>query len=285
MMQLPGGLIVNGERRRDFQFRELTGECELMLCEQPTPAQDDVFCHAQRVTHVLCQNLASIGGQSATRETVNALSVGDRQFLMRQLAVHIDDGVVWLTAVCGQCTEKFDVSFRHSELPVKPAGEHYPSKDIEISLGKVTVSVPTGNDQLAVVEIANQQQAMWRLITRLVRRKGRRQQLQPEQLTTEDIEQIEITAEAMSPEIATELSASCPNCQAENRLPVTPYSCFDRSADDLLNEIHTIALYYHWSEQDILALPSARRQHYIQLIDRSRGMAERHQMIHGGLHG
>jgi hypothetical protein len=31
----------------------------------------------------------------------------------------------------------------------------------------------------------------------------------------------------------------------------------------LLDEVHVIALAYHWSEQDILALPRARRRHYL----------------------
>ena len=288
MMQLPGGLMVNGERRRDFEFREMTGELERILCEPSVPKQGYVSSHAERVTHVLSQILASIGGQSATREVVNALSVGDRQFLMRQLSVYIDDRPVWLTAACRQCAEKFDVSFRHSELPVKPAGEHYPSWEIAVSLGQVIVCVPTGNDQLAIAEIVDHQQAMRRLITRLVKRKGCKRQfeaVEPEQLTVEDIERIEAAAEAMSPEIATELSADCPNCHAQNRLTVTPYGCFERSADTLFHEVHSIAMHYHWSERDILSLPSTRRQHYLQLIDHSRGMADRRHLAHGGLHG
>ena len=187
MMQLPGGILVNATLRRDFTFREFTGGLELMLNRQASPELN----HVERVTQVLCNALASIGGQQVSEELVSGLSVGDRQFLMRQLAVHMDDRPVWLTAVCHHCAEKFDVSFLQSELPVKPAGKGYPSRDVIVSLGKVTVSVPTGNDQLAVSGITDNQKALRTLIARLVKIKGRRPGLKPENLTAKDIEKIE----------------------------------------------------------------------------------------------
>lgn len=280
-MQLPGGIMINSVLRRDYTFREFTGGLELILNAQTHQESG----HVARVTHVLCNALDSIGGQQVTEEIVSELSVGDRQFLMRQLAVYMDDQPVWLTAVCHRCAEKFDVSFRQSELPVKPAGEGYPSRDIEVSLGKITVSVPTGNDQRAVSVITDDQKALRTLITRLVKLKGRRQRLKPEHLTAEDIEKIESVSEAMSPEIATEVLAVCPHCEAQNRLTASPYSCFEKSTDTLFNEVHTIAMHYHWSEQDILDLPSARRQKYLKLIDRSRGMTGRSHVTQEGHNG
>lgn len=38
------------------------------------------------------------------------------------------------------------------------------------------------------------------------------------------------------------------------------------SADLLLTEVHALALHYHWSERDILALPRARRRRYLALL-------------------
>jgi len=36
----------------------------------------------------------------------------------------------------------------------------------------------------------------------------------------------------------------------------------------LYEEIHVIAMHYHWSEAQILALPCTRRQRYLALIAR-----------------
>jgi len=277
--------MVDGERRCDFEFREMTGELELMLHSKPNTPATPVSSPVERVTQVLSHALGHVGGQQATLEMVNALSVGDRQFLMRHLAAHVDDEPVWLTATCHHCSEKFDVSFLYTELPVKPAGEGYPSREVDTSLGKVTVSAPTGNDQLALVGITDDQQALLQLVERLVTVQGRKKPLRVERLTVEDLEAIESTAEDLSPEIATQLLANCPNCDAQNRLNITPYSCFERSVEPLFSEVHTLAMYYHWSEQAILDLPRVRRQRYLHLIDRSRGITDRpHSLFEEG-HG
>lgn len=40
----------------------------------------------------------------------------------------------------------------------------------------------------------------------------------------------------------------------------------EASAARLLDEVHRLALAYHWSERDILALPAARRREYLQRL-------------------
>jgi hypothetical protein len=36
--------------------------------------------------------------------------------------------------------------------------------------------------------------------------------------------------------------------------------------DRLYQEVHVLALHYHWSERSILALPAAKRQRYLGLL-------------------
>ena len=38
------------------------------------------------------------------------------------------------------------------------------------------------------------------------------------------------------------------------------------NVDRLYTEVHHLALHYHWSERDILALPRGRRQRYLGLL-------------------
>ena len=45
-------------------------------------------------------------------------------------------------------------------------------------------------------------------------------------------------------------------------------------AATLLDEIHLIAMSYHWSETEILALPVSRRQDYLRRILAARTLAE-----------
>lgn len=40
------------------------------------------------------------------------------------------------------------------------------------------------------------------------------------------------------------------------------------STDALYEEVHALALHYHWSESEILGLESTKRQRYLRLLAR-----------------
>lgn len=67
-----------------------------------------------------------------------------------------------------------------------------------------------------------------------------------------------------------ELATACAECGAEMVLPFDVAAFLDGEmgarAARLLDEVHLVALSYHWSEAEILALPSARRQDYLKRI-------------------
>lgn len=251
-----------------FHFKPVTGLLELALSESALR----VSSNPERVTSALCEALNDLGGMPPSASLVRELSVGDRQFLMRRLAVHIDDQLVWLAAKCGTCEEPFDLSFQHSELPVKPAGREYPETVVETTQGTLSVRVPTGADQEAVAAFQDDARSVQALLERLVSRQGSGEPLNIEVLTEGDITAIENAAEEMAPEIAQSLVAQCPHCSTENQVPLSPYACMEKPVGNLYGEVHTLAANYHWSEQEILTLPRSRRHNYLSLIDRSRGM-------------
>ncbi|MCB1761055.1 MAG: hypothetical protein KDI68_14890 [Gammaproteobacteria bacterium] len=276
-MQLPGGLIIDGERRRDYSFRAVTGELELELSENALQATS----HPARVSAVLLRALQRIAGCEPNAGLIGRLSVGDRQFLMRRLAIHIDDSLSWLSAKCGSCGEPFDIPLRHSELPVKAAGEGYPEKVIESALGRLRVRVPSGSDQELVARVEDDDEALRTLLSRLIRHADSGAEVAPESLDAGLIALIESQVEAMAPEVATELLADCPVCQQQNRVTATPYASMQRPTGELFSEIHRLALHYHWGEAEILALPRSRRHTYLALIDRTRGMRSAERFIEG----
>ncbi len=263
---LPGGVSINGELRREFRFRPITGALELQLGESAL----DAGSRPQRVTRVLTSALESIGGEPVSAETVRALSVGDRQFLMVQLAARLDSRRVWLTARCNGCREPFDLAYRHAELPVKPAGKGYPSARVRTSIGTVIARTPTGADQELLAAAPGDEDAL-RVLLRCLLNDGN-DDLTLAQLSEADIKAIEQRLEAAAPEVATELLAHCPQCGHANLISVDPCQCARRPPAELFADVHTLALYYHWSEHEILAMPRGRRHTYLRLIDKSRGM-------------
>ena len=43
--------------------------------------------------------------------------------------------------------------------------------------------------------------------------------------------------------------------------------------DRLIEEIHVLALHYHWSESEILRLPRSKRRRYLALLERTMASA------------
>jgi hypothetical protein len=261
MIALIGGIMVDGNLRRDVELKPLTGSAELVLAELH---QSDMP-HPDKVSQFLDQTVATIGGAPVASST---LSVGDRQHLVRQIGVQLGVDLVWLKGDCTKCGEELEIPVRQAELPTKAAGAGFPSMNIEVAGMTVSIRAPTGDDQAAIADHDHKSAAMT-LLDRLVAR--------PEGPDWTDAQQqtLEQAIEDLSPEVAQEVAATCPECDADLRIEVDPYLTLTQLGVDILDEIHVLASHYHWAEGDIVALPKARRQTYLTLIDRDRGM-QRH---------
>ena len=252
-MLLPGGIVRDGARRRDFAFRPVDGALEVALAE--AAAEPSV---PRAVTSVLAAALARLGGEPADVQTVRELAVGDRQFLVRQLSAHLGRDPVWLTAVCRACGESFDFQLRQAALPVKEAGDGFPFAEVD----GMRLRVPRGADQEAIADIDDDDEAIEALFARcLIEGDG-------------ELEAAAAALEAASPEVALAALATCPSCDAANEVAIDPYLGLQRHGEELFAEVHLLASTYHWSQAEILALPRERRRLYLRLIDRDRGVAQ-----------
>lgn len=266
---LPGGVQCQDSLRRDYDFRPLTGEVEMGLAEVMARARD----LPGQVTLALQAALAHVGGRLPDAAMIDGMSVGDRQFLMTRLAGVLGLEQAWLTATCRHCGESFDFPLNYAQLPVKPAGSGFPGAHISTERGMLTLRVPNGMDQRAVLEIADLQLARQTLAKRCVTAWDGGD-LSTLELNAGEVAAIEAALESVAPEIATEVMAPCPECGADNRVSIDPYFCLGRVSQDLFADVHRLASHYHWSETEILAMPRWRRQRYLALIDRSRGMMQ-----------
>lgn len=266
---LPGGVMREGSLRRDYAFRPITGEVELGLAEAVARAED----LPGQVTMALRSMLAHIGGLPPDDELVSGMSVGDRQFLMTRLAGVLGQDKVWVTASCSRCGEAFDFLLEPARLPAKPAGDGYPTVRIHTDRGSLSLRIPTGADQRAILDLdmADLRAARHELAKRCITAwdGGDPAGLV---LDEDEVSAIEAAIESVAPEVACEAQASCPECGFLNRVEIDPYFILGRTGGDLFEDIHTIASHYHWSESEILRLPRWRRLRYLALINRSGGM-------------
>jgi len=262
---LPGGVWTGDERRQGFAFHPVTGAFEQTVLEHV----DDGAMRPFEVTRMLLASLASLGGAAPTEAAIRELSVGDRSFLMRRLAIHLGQDTQWLTARCARCGERFDFQLTASTLPVKAAGDGYPFATVETSLGRCRLRVPTGTDEEACVALDAAADPA-RTLTRLLLIEPRT--IDPEALSTDDLMAIEAAVEAASPEVTTRAAITCPACAAGNEVELDP-SALDRGGvDTLYADVHALASHYHWSEVEILALPRERRERYLRMVDHAQGM-------------
>jgi len=264
---LPGGLPENGYVERRACFRPITGKTELALVELERSAATPFY-----VSSVLLLVLESIGGRKVDAACVNSLCMADRQFLMLRLAALLGGEQVWLQASCGHCQALFDIEIRRCELPVKPAGSEFPSARLDIRGEEVEVCVPTALAQMEMAEMSDQD-ALRHLLQRCISKVNG---TPPDatwagELSDEDIAAIDQALEELSPAVCNELSVICPECNTAQSASLNHYDLAGVGSSSLYDEIHILAMHYHWSEEEILNMPRARRCRYLDLINRSKG--------------
>lgn len=266
IMELPGGLLINGLLRRDFRFKPLTGYLERLISESGL----NISSLAEQITTILSYALESVAGSKVNIELVRLLSSGDRQYLMQRLHYIIDPNPKWVTTHCEKCDEKIQFQLATSSLPVKPANESYPQAIVSLSKGTFNIRAPTGADEEVIARnTGNNKKAVDILLSRLI--SSRDDKFNIKLLSDEDKDLIDRSLDEMSPQVGEVISITCPYCECNQQYLIDNYSWIIQKAKELEEQVHTIALQYHWSEKEILSLPKYRRQHYIQLIDRSAG--------------
>lgn len=266
-MQLIGGVLVEGELRKEVVLKPLTGMLELELAEAGTARASASLPEA--ITRLLTTAIATLGNKPATADRVADMSVGDRQHLTRMLGTVLGSDLLWLTCLCSSCGEKFDLEIRQSKLPVKARGAGYPERTVSFRGQSVTVRSPTGRDQAAIAQEASEETATAALLERLVSGDA---DFRVAKLGEDEVAVLEAAIEEMAPEVAEEAMADCPECGANNRIEIDPYLTLSAATPTIYEEVHLLASTYHWSEAAVLALPKDRRKRYLSLIDRQRGV-------------
>lgn len=275
-MELPGGLIVDGQLRRDFSFKPLTGFLERVISESGVA----INSLAEQVSIILAHALDRVAGLVVSEELVCSLSSGDRRYLILQLEALIDPSPQWLTSNCQACDELIQFQINPATMPVKPAGKGFPQTSISLSIGDVSLRVPTGADEEDLANKAqNEKNAMNILLNRLLYSSAQR--VDAGELNAEDLDLIDMTLDEMSPQAGGAASIICPYCAHPQQISIDNYAWITRKIQRLDEDIHTLAIHYHWSEKEILVLPRNRRQRYLQLIERSLGKYQADDFIQG----
>jgi hypothetical protein len=167
-------------------------------------------------------------------------------------------GLVLSSPHCTTCGERYDLSFSLQDLlkayPVAPP----PPDGVYQTADGLCFRLPTGTDELAVIGLPPD---------------AARAELLKRCALSEDVSPgaVEAAMEAVAPLLNTEVQATCPECGAIQTagFDIGTYLLRRLLSDRerLPGEIHTLAMAYGWSHDDILGLTRAERRRYIALIE------------------
>jgi hypothetical protein len=255
-LELPGGLWQDGRLQRHAVLRDLNGDLELRFARRLAQGGSWPDC----LTDLLDVAVERCAERPADRATLAGLCVADRQWLLLHLLRAWQGDALWLTSECPRCGTRLDHGLQRSAIPVRPAGSGFPFTEVELGGRSLALRVPTGDDQSAVATLDDADAAR-ALARRCLLDDGAMVELDDAALRA-----IGAALEAVAPELAATLQVRCAHCGLEHEFDFDPCAIEPAATDALFDDVHTIALAYHWSERDILALPRERRQRYLERI-------------------
>lgn len=278
---LPGGhWDEDGRLHREVTLRGLTGAEEELL-GGGVGGGGAPGGPAAAVSAVLGRCLLRLGGlQPLPPDLPRRLLVADRDYLLLALRRLTFGDLVRAELVCpwAQCGERVSVSFAVSDLPVHEPAERAARFTVVLSAAaggaEVCFRLPTGADQeeLAGWAARDEPAALTALLTRCVLRVDgiaadaeRVRGLSPLARA-----ELEAAMRRRAPHVERELETACAEC---GRTFLAPFDVqrffFGELRTDpalLYREVHHLAFHYHWSESEILAMPRAKRQTYLDLL-------------------
>jgi hypothetical protein len=212
---------------------------------------------------------------------------------------NVDQGLFWQLPVGTriECLLTLLVAGSGSEIPIvfrcpDPAcGE---PAEVEISIEEIAalqreayatdrVEVPVDHELLALRRPTGADQLAWlrghfpdgasasRAMVRTLLLNGHDGDVRGDTLPDEWLGSIEEAMEEHDPLVNFTLRVKCPACQWENPVVIDLEELALRklrhAQSRLLASVHRLAAHYHWSEQQIFAVPSWRRDRYLSLIE------------------
>lgn len=264
-LTLPSGVWLDGQHLRVAALRPLTGEDELALASLAA----DAVSLPELMTSLLARCVVSLGGVSPVPASlIGSLSVGDREALLLRLRGmsygNRLDGIL----NCVHCGAKLDLDLTTDALLVAPYPQPAPAYELALDGVTVTFRLPNGDDEAVIAHMNGEVEAaegelLRRCLVRVV----------PDDQPLSDalVEAVEQAMLDCDPQAELDIDMACPECGQAFTALFDAAQFFAREigqrAAQAYREVHALALAYHWSERDILALPYPRRQTYLTLLD------------------
>ena len=261
---MPGGVAVDGARRRDAVLRPVVGADEAFLLD------GDALSPVERSTALLARCLVRLGPWSGPDEDdVRALTAGDREALLLHLRRLTLGDRLELVLSCPECGEALSLELRVGDLLLPAYEDWAPEHSLEVDGVMVRFRLVTGGDLEAAARVAAVDPGA-----------GARVVLER---CVESVEELPAGAAgavaermaALDPQAELVLEMPCAACEHRFAVPLDAGNLLAREladrADVLLHEIHLLALHYGWQESALLGMGTRRRRRYVAYLTEAVG--------------
>lgn len=233
---------------------------------------DDSTTPAARTTALLGRVAAfgEVAGSKDSLEIVRHLTVGDRVALLLQLRRLSFGDRMECSITCPACRDEMSLSLSVGRLLQSKSGEARTEGEVNVGGFLLKIRPLVGAD----VEALEADKAANNLAEALVRSCIVSADVPlPTQIPEEVVAGVSAKLEEMDPQADILLDLSCPSCGHRFGTPFLIDEFLMREVrsrvPQLEREVHWIAFNYHWSEDDILSLPTGKRAKYVDLINRT----------------
>lgn len=271
---LPTGVWIDGICHKTAAVRALTGSDEVFLLEVGRS-----LLPAARSTALLARCLTELGPVSNDKtEAIRALTVGDRYALLLHVRLLTIGNRIQGTVTCPNpdCLERMDLELKVKDLLLPPYSDSREWYEETINADQKTYEVcfrlPTGGDQEAVAKAAriDPQAAAEALLDRCLKSASNGNGPVTKQVPAKLFAELSARMAELDPQAELILQATCPLCAYEfsTELDVSTYF-FQELTDRIKHvytEVHKLAFYYHWSENEIMNMTPTRRRVYLELL-------------------
>ena len=268
---LSRGLAHGGGAARRATLRPATGADEEALAEAAGELP------AVRASRLLGRCLVAFDGEPVDgAAAARRLAVGDRERLLLHLRRLTFGEVMDCVLACPACGARMDLAVSVSDLLLPPA--EAPAA-VEISIAgeggpfAVRFHPPTGADQEAAAAALTAEgaaAATRRLAGRIVEEVRGPDGAPLAELPPALLDGLSAAVAAADPQSDLVLRLACPECgeRFSSRFDTAAYLLDELGGgrDRLYRQVHALALHYHWSEGDILALTPRKRRLYLELL-------------------
>lgn len=166
-------------------------------------------------------------------------------------------------ADCTGCGERLEISLDSAQLPPVPANSHTP-----VEVAGYRFHRPTSRHMARLTDVANPETAARQLLRECA--ESVEELPHDEAAEGELLDAVDAAMDAADPWAELSLGIRCPACGHEYSatfdIAAYLWEKIDGHARQLLDDIHTLAKAYGWTEPNILALSNSRRAAYLARV-------------------